>query len=142
MPSSTAKPTNSTPTALDNVSVPKPNDVNSLALDCPKIDSTTYISRIGQSFQFVCAMDYQGNSPAAQRNGTVKDLVGLIAYSVDDCIEACSEMNEYLGGCGAITLKADMSLSVKLFRANCWLKNTSGRGIPKENTLVSAKLLP
>jgi len=141
MSSSIAKSTNSTFTALDNVSVFKLNDVNSLALDCFKIDSTTYISWIDQSFQFVCAMNYQGNSSAVQRNDIMKDLIELIAYSINDCIETCSEMNEYLDDCDAITFKANMSLSVKLFRVNCWLKNTSERDISKKNTLMSAKLL-
>ena len=51
------------------------------------------------------------------------DLVGIAAYTSDDCIEACSSMNAFNGTnvCTSITYNAAMDQNWNQ-HANCWLK--------------------
>jgi hypothetical protein len=43
-------------------------------------------------FNVACGVDYY-NSIAAEQGGTVADIVRILAYSAQDCMEACSYMN-------------------------------------------------
>jgi hypothetical protein len=47
-------------------------------------------------FNVACGVDYY-NSIAAEQGGTVADIVCILAYSAQDCMEACSYMNQFNG---------------------------------------------
>lgn len=50
----------------------------------------------------------------------------IIAYTIDDCIEACSSMNYFLGNttlCTAALFSTGMAFDAQGQHANCWLKD-------------------
>lgn len=81
-----------------------------------------------QNFNVACGVDYY-NSIAAEQGGVVADIIGILAYSAQDCMEACSYLNQVNGqrglgtSCWGITFNQDMSRSYANLGANCWLKN-------------------
>lgn len=68
------------------------------------------------------------------------DIVGVIAYTLQACIDACSTVN-YLQGdgtCVALVLSRDMKTSYESnFGANCWLKKTSSALASDDNETVA-----
>ena len=124
-----ATATNSGPssTATANIvdySVALPQDVNTIKWDCPSMTSfTTNNLNPNQNFNVACGVDY-ANSIAAVQGGVVADIVGILAYSAQDCMEACSYMNQLNGqwgfgtSCWGITFSQDMSQSYAHHGAN------------------------
>lgn len=126
----------STPTSgFTNFSVPAPKAITSLYLDCPALSSTTYIAQNSSNiFAITCDLDYPsfyvGN----------KDIVSIITYSLQDCLEACSQMSSRgVASCAGALFIADLSAWLG---GNCYLKSllvtsSSGSG----NTSAFGKLL-
>jgi hypothetical protein len=57
--------------------------------------------------------------------GTVGDLTGMVAYTLQQCIDACSTYNQVAGStvCKAAVLISTLSTSYATNKgANCWLK--------------------
>ncbi|RTE79763.1 hypothetical protein BHE90_005746 [Fusarium euwallaceae] len=124
----------STTSAAENDTVPyvpRPADeVQLLELDCPKdkSTSTSFKSSKGYDFKWWCGV----NAPAgneAEEGGIISDVSPLIAYTLQDCLNACSAMidkdeNEGAGGkCRSVVFGKKMSEEVGNWGANCWLKN-------------------
>lgn len=129
------------PTSLTNFSVPAPSTVASVALDCPNLTGQSYISATNHTFTQSCNHDYLNGTSAAGNVGTIHDIVGIIAYSMNDCMDACSTMNQLQYGlvCAGVTFNAAMSM-MYAHRANCFLKNATGPGT--ECTMcASAKII-
>ncbi|KAM5354873.1 hypothetical protein ACJ41O_001519 [Fusarium nematophilum] len=103
--------------------------VKSLAWDCtePKQTMTKDMPK-GFSFKVYCGLD-AGFGAAAEGGGIIKDLAPLIAYSLEDCLYACTEMvvknetQETGTVCESVSFRPWLSWSLKTFGANCWLKN-------------------
>jgi hypothetical protein len=59
----------------------------------------------------------------------IKDLVGLVAYTFSDCIDACTIMNENVArnkngsSCDSLVFGWQMSDAWEAFGSNCWLKS-------------------
>lgn len=126
--SSVTSITSTTATAVifSNYAVPRPTSTSdTVALDCPALNQKNYTTARNQNFLMSCNVGLSGF-----------DLVGIAAYIVDDCIEACSSMNAFNGTnvCTAITFNAAMYENWGQ-HANCWLKtqeditNTNGAGL-------------
>ena len=116
-------------TTLTNLSVPAPSTIISVALDCPNLTGQSYVSATGHTFTQFCNHDYPNGSFAAGNIGTIRDITGIIAYSMNDCMDACSTMNQLQYGpvCAGVTFNAAMSMTYAS-RANCFLKNATGPG--------------
>ena len=101
-----------------NLSVPISTMVETVALDCPSIDAQVHTSVLGAIFAIQCGVDLAG-----------ADIVGMIAYNLYDCIDACSSMNSFNvtdKACKAVTFTKTMSNSAKANNgANCWLKSAA-----------------
>lgn len=72
------------------------------------------------------------------------DITGIIAYSLQDCADACATFAKFNnGGCDSFTHDADVARSYQINNgANCWLKNsrlTGGSNVDYNGS--SAKLL-
>lgn len=76
----------------------------------------------GLKYKFYCGMDTPGSD-------TIKDLVGLVAYTFSDCIDACTKMNEFVSrnkngtNCDSLVFGWQMSNAWGAFGSNCWLKS-------------------
>lgn len=131
-PTTTVTETASTsPTSTSNISYAAalPQDVVTVKWDCPSITSyTTSNLQTNQVFAVTCGVDYS-NHIAATQGGIVADIVGIVAYSAADCMDACASMNFFASQwgfstkCAGITFGEQMSLEYSKNGANCFLKN-------------------
>jgi hypothetical protein len=66
------------------------------------------------------------------------DLVHLVMYSFQDCLDACVSYNNIAGGdsCVISQFNSWMGVSVRNFSANCFLKSKAYQGGSYEGTLV------
>ncbi|KAH6980182.1 hypothetical protein EDB82DRAFT_280143 [Fusarium venenatum] len=158
-PSATAEPT-SCPTFDNSTSdndtapyVPKsPSKVVSLELECPEKmnDETIYKANNGYEFKWWCGVNVpQGER--AKEGGVVFDYLALFAYTIDDCMEACGNMNQKDDEndtglrCRSIIFSRLMQSAAEgTQNGNCWLKNGSksegGNWGFKDNSLAYAEL--
>ncbi|KAM0438614.1 hypothetical protein ACHAPT_001366 [Fusarium lateritium] len=117
--------------------VPRPADtVKLLELNCPKdkTEATSFKSSKGYDFKWWCGV----NAPAgeeAEEGGIISDASPLIAYTLQDCLNACSAMidKDENGGsgvkCRSVVFAKRMSEELDRWGVNCWLKNgTKTRG--------------
>ena len=118
-------------TALTNYSAPVPSAVSSLFLDCPALNSQSYTNTLfGDKYTQFCGQDFTGGL-AAKGGGVIADLVGIIACSVSDCMDACSNVNNLANRwndgiqCQAMSFSIDLQRASEGLGANCWLKNAT-----------------
>ncbi|KAF5009943.1 hypothetical protein FDECE_3849 [Fusarium decemcellulare] len=136
----TPETTDTNNTSADNDTapyVPRPaKSVKLLELDCPadKTKQTSFKSSKGYDFKWWCGVNAAANTPA-EEGGMVADVSPIIAYTLDDCINACSAMiekDEKEGTgvkCRSIVFGKRMSAELDAWGVNCWLKNaTKERG--------------
>ncbi|KAI3332493.1 hypothetical protein HD806DRAFT_480764 [Xylariaceae sp. AK1471] len=94
-------------------------------LDCPGLTDDIAISLGADSWVFTpsCGTDYSGS-----------DFGAVIAYSFNDCLQACAAHNHFSGKdeCTALTFKANQTLEIPKDYGNCWLKT----GTPKGNKVT------
>jgi hypothetical protein len=121
--------TSTSTTNLTNYLAALPQNVRTLAWDCPNLSTFTTNNLLqNQAFVVTCGIDYNSNRAAVQ-GGIVSDVVGILAYSAQDCMEACSNLNAFGATwgfptkCAGITFSQAMSSLWASFGANCWLKN-------------------
>ncbi|KPM36711.1 hypothetical protein AK830_g9849 [Neonectria ditissima] len=125
--------------------------IDLVQLKCP--DSfqtpTTFKSNRGYDFTWYCGV----NAPAGElgsRGGPIADVAPIIAYSLDDCLNACGTMierdtKEQTGAkCRSVVFNAEMKAIVKELGGNCFLKNDtkaggSGWSFEEGETLVYAE---
>ena len=82
-------------TDLTNYAAALPADVDTLSWDCPGASSyTTSNISPNANFDITCGIDWaQGHD--AVGGGVVADIIGIVAYSADDCMEACANFNMF-----------------------------------------------
>jgi hypothetical protein len=118
-----------TSTATSTPIVPRPESVAELDISCP--ESLT---------------DYN-DKPYDCVTGTnilmKGDITGFVAYTVQQCIDACSTFNQVAGNttCKAVVIGKALSTDYKTNKgANCWLKNIAGpTGVFKGVTFAKLK---
>ena len=108
-----------------------------LALNCPSLDQagqqTIRIGSYTWYFNSMCGTDFAGH-----------DIVGIISYSLDNCMQACVMYNVFYGEnkCVAVHFAADMDDSLAANYANCWLKNGTETNLSqRQGNLVITALL-
>jgi len=116
-------------------------DVSTLSNPCSSIDGK-YVIRTGyafwpafkQNFTQQCGLDFPGTSTAGV-TGPLYDTVSIIAYTMDDCITACFNVNMWSAFrgesvvCGAVSwIQRNVAAHTKSYGANCYLKNSIPKG--------------
>ncbi|KIW90385.1 uncharacterized protein Z519_09030 [Cladophialophora bantiana CBS 173.52] len=88
-----------------------PSSVNTTSLNCTT--GTSVYSASGSQFQLTCDKNYPGN-----------DIVSLITYTLDTCVEACANMNVLQAQtvCHGVMYNANLAMMVQGGNGNCWLK--------------------
>jgi len=123
----------SSPTAgLINYAPASPPNISTVALNCPAVDNTQYITARGQTFLTHCGVGLYS-----------LDLASILAYRFEDCIEACSSMNHYSGNatyCNAMIFSALIDGDYSTKHANCWLKYAENITGSNEQYTISAQL--
>ena len=132
---------------IQNFVVASPQDIGTLASDCPDLTTfTTSNLNINEEFDVTCGVDY-GNSGPAVGGGVVADIVGIVAYTADDCMEACAELNnfnnkwQYGVKCLGITWSSNLSSAWASLGANCWLKNGTAVNPQSSPSDISASVI-
>lgn len=106
------------------------------------------MTRFNESFTITCGVDSLYGVPTIE--GSQKSLqvrAALIAYSLDDCIEACSaysSFNERSGDsqlqCKSVSWDRRMEEAMGNNHVNCWLKNgttASNQWTRQDNVVVA-----
>lgn len=115
---------------LSNYSVAEASTVDSLYYDCPTLNSQTYETHFHQTFSLTCGIDYTEGLAAAD-GGVISNIAAIIAYSPEDCFEACSNVNHLASvwntgvSCESVTWTYDMKNATNKLGGNCWLKNST-----------------
>ncbi|OCK74078.1 hypothetical protein K432DRAFT_311420, partial [Lepidopterella palustris CBS 459.81] len=70
------------------------------------------------------------------------DIMGLIAYTFDDCLDACDKLNYYQGSdfCVLAEFTQNMAQSVATAGLNCYLKWAVSPQTTEDNAVMSARL--
>ena len=130
--STSASASSSPPAGLTDYAPASPLYINTVALDCPAVDNSQYITARGQTFLTHCGIGLDS-----------LDLASILAYRFEDCIEACSSMNHYSGNatyCNAIVFTAVIDTDYSTKHANCWLKYAESITGSNEQYVISAQL--
>ena len=108
-----------------------------LALNCPNLDQagqqTIRVGTYTWFFNSMCGTDFAGH-----------DIVGIISYSLSNCLQACVMYNLFYGenNCVAVHFAADMVSALSSNFANCWLKNGTEANLSQRqgNLVITAFL--
>ncbi|KAH9889697.1 hypothetical protein F4778DRAFT_753736 [Xylariomycetidae sp. FL2044] len=120
--------------SLDNYSVAAADTVELLDVDCDSLTNQNQKSRRGEQYTVVCGKDFGTGAlrdAANNAEAQVADVGALVAYSVTDCLEACSNFSYFAAkrgsadACGSVTFRSNMAENLESNRANCWLKNST-----------------
>ncbi|KAH8908310.1 hypothetical protein BR93DRAFT_966388 [Coniochaeta sp. PMI_546] len=128
-----AAPNNGTTPTTSGLVVP----TGTLALNCPNLDQagqqTIKIGGYTWYFNSMCGTDFAGH-----------DIVGIISYSLQNCLQACVMYNLFYGdnNCVAVHFTADMVGALAANFANCWLKNGTETNMSQRqgNLVITAVL--
>lgn len=141
------------PSSLQNFVVPEPYYVETLANPGCAAGNSAMQVQYGHQFDVFCGVDISNGLPDDNTPDlVVADFSALFAYSLTDCLYACSNSihfasiwgQDHAGGnmqtCKGVSWNYQMSQSNTSDSANCWLKNGTSNGY-QCNTCISAKLV-
>ncbi|AEO64443.1 uncharacterized protein THITE_32223, partial [Thermothielavioides terrestris NRRL 8126] len=99
----------------DTIKVPTQGIID---FDCGRISTSRQVVTLGAlswGFDVSCMMDYVG--PGI-------DIVGMTAYTFDDCIRACAMLNNFARNntCLGVFFNANLTTSLPANHGNCFLK--------------------
>ena len=112
-----------------------PTDVLLLSLNCQNdtIQESTFHKG---TFQQYCGIDFGSGAISTTKDSNGKalvyvDLLGIIEYTLSDCLQACLNMNvnndlynrDSSMYCRSILFNSQLRNSVQNVGANCWIKN-------------------
>ena len=116
-------------TDLTNYAAALPADVDTLSWNCPGASSyTTSNISPNANFDITCGIDWAQGKDAVG-GGVVADIIGIVAYSAEDCMEACANFNMFQAKwsnqttCAGVTFATQLGYDYGKYAANCWLKN-------------------
>ncbi|KPM36267.1 hypothetical protein AK830_g10284 [Neonectria ditissima] len=99
-----------------------------LTLDCPEGDESREIkSSDGFKFDMYCGIDAAMGS-TADGGGQIADIGLLIAYTIEDCLQACVQLInlnsrvEDVQACDSVAFSSSPREYLKSWGGNCWLK--------------------
>ena len=120
------------PIDLTNFTVTSPTTVTDAFTGCPGLNTQRYTSVQGDVYTVYCATDSGFGSPTLEDPDlTLQVFAGLLSYTLNDCMEACSAFNAFSARnnvpemvCRSITFNHKMSQSiVNNDFVTCWFKN-------------------
>jgi hypothetical protein len=132
-PSQSLSPTSNTPTVLVNYVVPEPTLIQTLYNDCPTLNDTVILDTEDQQYRVACGRRLLGGVDTTT-------LSELVAYSLQDCIQACTLLNAWSGGlkCSAVTWDTAMAYSYEVnIGGNCWLFDNASSISLNDNTTTA-----
>lgn len=106
------------------------SSVERLELNCPADfrQRTVFKSNKGYEFSWYCGVNVPAGDPA-KGGGIIGDVAPIVAYTLEDCLNACAAMidrDENRGTgvkCRSVVFDRRMAEMVGKLGANCFLKN-------------------
>jgi hypothetical protein len=100
------------------------------------------------NYDLFCEKDFGNNVPdQSDASKVVADFVSLFAYSIEDCLYACTNANDFqsrwqtgMQKCRGVTWAFNMAENNATSGGNCFLKNGTAEGFSC-STCISAKLV-
>lgn len=119
-PSKSPSPTSNTPTTFVNYIAPEPTLIQSLYSGCPALNDTIIQDTMDHSYRVACGRHLIDDFDTTT-------LTELVAYSLQDCVQACSLLNVWSGqsNCSAVSWNNAMAYSYETIGGNCWLFNNA-----------------
>ncbi|KAI1355990.1 hypothetical protein F5Y01DRAFT_310175 [Xylaria sp. FL0043] len=120
---------------VDYGAVPSEN-VSSLSADCDALQKSWQVTSQGEKFSALCKVGFEAGTGRTDGNGntvTLAEVSTLIAYSLSDCLEACSGYtytSRHRGveeSCGSVVFRTNLADN---YHANCLLLNSTVRHNP------------
>ncbi|KAI1410085.1 hypothetical protein F5Y13DRAFT_168312 [Hypoxylon sp. FL1857] len=134
-PTPTQTPTPSSPTSstLFDYAAPEPSLVETLFVDCPRLDGTILEDTASNQYTVQCESRIVGG-------GDVLTWSAVTAYSLQDCVQACYLFNMWetqvlctgVSWCKSLSYCSGMNSG-----ANCWLFNASSTIEIESNSTVA-----
>ncbi|KAI0430733.1 hypothetical protein F5Y09DRAFT_341303 [Xylaria sp. FL1042] len=115
---------------VDYEAVPSKN-VSSLGADCDALQKTWQVTSQGEKFSALCQVGFEAGAGRTDGDGnkvTLAEISTLIAYSLGDCLEACSGYTSTSRdrgideNCGSVVFKTNLADN---YHANCVLLNST-----------------
>ncbi|KAI1307117.1 hypothetical protein F5Y03DRAFT_352829 [Xylaria venustula] len=117
---------------LNYEAVPSKN-VSTLGVDCDALQKNWQVTSQGEKYSALCNVGFEAGTNRTDGDGnsvTLAAITTLIAYSLSDCLEACSgyTYNSRQPGrnvdesCGSVVFRIDMADN---YHANCLLLNST-----------------
>lgn len=132
MTAGSTQPTNSAGLVVDYSPI-SPDKVGALADSCASLGTTIASTSYSDAYSVLCSKDLGSGAKGTGSNAVVMvDLMGMVAYSYRDCMDACSSYSDFSKGagsssrCRAFTFRKGLAGAYTGFKsANCWLKNAT-----------------
>ncbi|KAI0808580.1 hypothetical protein GGR55DRAFT_696676 [Xylaria sp. FL0064] len=111
-------------------------NVSSLSADCDALQKSWQVTSQGEKFSALCKVGFEAGAGRIDGNGntvTLAEISTLIAYSLSDCLEACSGYtyaSRHRGveeSCGSVVFRTNLADN---YHANCLLLNSTVRHNP------------
>ncbi|KAI1352348.1 hypothetical protein F5Y01DRAFT_313822 [Xylaria sp. FL0043] len=133
---------------IENYIATPATQIYSLRIDCESLSASPQESALEERFDVHRSSDAAGGPKIDKdRNDvTLADIRSTIAYSLADCLQACSGYNQqsqifgWGNSCGVVSFETILGGSS---RSNCWYKNTtvlSTNFTAKDHTITAVKL--
>ncbi|KAI0533965.1 hypothetical protein GGR58DRAFT_484741 [Xylaria digitata] len=131
---------------LVNYTAEPRSKVFSVSVDCDALAASVQVAQTQEKFLVYCGVDF-GTGHRVNREGNdvvLADIVRFTTYSMQDCLEACSQYTNksqlwgVSNSCGSVNFQVGMA---KNPTGNCWLKNstiTYSSGTGKCDQYISA----
>ncbi|KAI0973394.1 hypothetical protein F4678DRAFT_459527 [Xylaria arbuscula] len=117
---------------LNYEAVPSKN-VSTLGIDCDALQKNWQVTSQGEKYSALCSVGFTAGTNRTDGDGnsvTLAEITTLIAYSLSDCLEACSGYTytskqpgrNVEESCGSVVFRTDMADN---YHANCVLLNST-----------------
>jgi hypothetical protein len=126
----TSSGTTATALAVDYAPADQSHIYN-LSLDCTDGQIIKNSGRYKNNYVTYCGVDFSNHVVSSLDNLLLIDILGITAYTLGDCLQACSNLNAYnedfarpsMTYCRSVVFNADLHDSITSVGANCWMKN-------------------
>ncbi|KAK2812557.1 hypothetical protein FQN50_001201 [Emmonsiellopsis sp. PD_5] len=107
---------------------------------CPDANQTDVKASNGASFKLFCGVDWYKELDGLD-GGVVHDLEGTFQYTLQDCLDQCTEYNRAAETkCKAVVYQANLTRAAGGGYKSCYIKDRVGVYAPGDWTVVSASM--
>ena len=107
------------------------SQIYNLSLDCTDGQIVKDNGKYQNTYVTYCGVDFSNHVVSSLDQLLLVDILGITAYTLGDCLQACSDLNAYNEGlsrlsimyCRSVLFGTDIRSLIASVGANCWIKN-------------------